>query len=99
MEINIAANTTCNVTSGTALILPASESNTKPEMALKLQDYFDSGTQMVWYIDPSTRTATVYHRAGEPTRVLTEDDTLDGEQVVPGFTMAIADLFRNMPVG
>ena len=75
-----------------------SAGNTRSEMVLKLQDYFQSGTRLVWYIDPPTRTVAVYHRAGEPTRVLTVNDALDGEQVIPGFTMAVADLFRNVPV-
>ena len=74
-----------------------SESNTKTEMAQKLKEYFDSGTRLVWYVEPEDRTVAVYHSAGEPTRVLDESGTLDGEQVVPGFTMPVADLFRGVP--
>jgi Uma2 family endonuclease len=74
-----------------------SATNTEAEMAQKLREYFPSGTRLVWYIDPATRTVAVYHAPGEPTRVLSESDTLDGEQVIPGFTMPVADLFRNVP--
>jgi Uma2 family endonuclease len=74
-----------------------SETNTAAEMAQKLREYFPSGTRLVWFIDPRTRTVAVYHVPGESTRVLTESDTLDGEQVIPGFTMPVADLFRNVP--
>ena len=74
-----------------------SESNTKAEMAQKLKEYFDSGARLVWYVEPKNRTVAVYHAAGEPTRVLDETDALDGEQVVPGFAMPVADLFRGVP--
>jgi Uma2 family endonuclease len=74
-----------------------SESNTAREMDQKLIEYFESGTRLVWIIDPPTRTVAIYHKAGLPTRTLNETDLLDGEDVVPGFTVAIADLFRNVP--
>jgi Uma2 family endonuclease len=74
-----------------------SQTNTAAEMAQKLREYFPSGTRLAWFIDPATRSVSVYHSPGDPTRVLTESDTLDGEQVVPGFTMPVADLFRNVP--
>jgi hypothetical protein len=50
-------------------------------------------------IYPRTRTVAVYHAPGEPTRVLQESDALDGEQVISGFTMPVADRFRNAPRG
>ena len=74
-----------------------SESNTRREMAGKLRDYFGSGTRLVWYVDMRARTVAVYHKPGEPTRVLTAADALDGEGVLPGFCLAVADLFRNVP--
>lgn len=74
-----------------------SESNTPAEIDQKLREYFQSGTRLAWVIDPRARAAAVYHAPGEPTRVLSESDTLDGEQVVPGFTLPVADLFRNVP--
>lgn len=74
-----------------------SASNTRAEMEQKLREYFESGTPLVWIIDPAPRTVAVYHGPGDPTRVLKEADTLDGEQVVPGFSMPVADLFRDVP--
>ena len=74
-----------------------SESNTRTEMAQKLHDYFDSGTRLVWYIDLRTRTVAVYHKTGEPTRVLGEADALDGEDVLPGFSLPLAEVFRSLP--
>ena len=74
-----------------------SESNTPAEIDQKLREYFQSGTRLVWVIDPRPRTVAVYHAPGEPTRVLQVSDALDGEQVVPGFLLPVADLFRNVP--
>jgi Uma2 family endonuclease len=74
-----------------------SESNTPAEIRQKLTEYFDSGTRLAWVIDPAKRTVAVYHGASEPTRVLDEGGQLAGEEVVPGFAMGVADLFRNVP--
>src|SRR3954471_12906703 len=74
-----------------------SEGNTAAEMEQKLREYFQSGTRLVWFVDPARRCVAVYHAPGAPARVLQESDALDGEQVIPGFSMPIADLFRNVP--
>ena len=76
-----------------------SEGNTRAEMAQKLREYVDSGTRLVWYVEPPARTVAVYHKAGEPTRVLTEADALDGEDVLPGFALAVVEIFRGVPAG
>ena len=76
-----------------------SEGNTIEEIAQKLREYFQSGTRLAWIIDPSTRTVAVYHAPGAPTRTLNEADQLDGEQVVPGFSLPVANLFRSLPQG
>jgi Uma2 family endonuclease len=69
-----------------------SVSNTRAEMARKRQEYFASGTQLVWLVDPRTETVAVYT---DPTAhvTLTTADTLDGGAVLPGFTVPVAELF------
>lgn len=74
-----------------------SESNTPAEMEQKLREYFASGTRLVWFVDPRARTVAVYDAPAAPTRVLGEADALDGMDVVPGFVLPVADLFRNVP--
>lgn len=74
-----------------------SESNTPREIAQKLREYFESGTRLAWVIDPVPRTIAVCHGPGEPAAVIEESGSLDGEPVLPGFTMPVADLFRNVP--
>jgi Uma2 family endonuclease len=69
-----------------------SQSNTKGEMDRKRQDYFRTGVELVWFVDPEKRTATVYTSSTEST-VLTEDDTLDGGSVLPGFTVPVRRIF------
>jgi Uma2 family endonuclease len=70
-----------------------SPSNTKREMSRKLREYFEAGTRLVWYIDPDPRTVSVFTNPGEPTGVLTANDTLDGGDVLPAFTLPLKDLF------
>jgi Uma2 family endonuclease len=73
-----------------------SPSNTPGEMRGKRDDDFRAGVSLVWEIDPRTRTVAVYHRAETTDAVLTIADTLDGEQVLPGFTLPLADLFGEL---
>ena len=73
-----------------------SEGNTAAEMRQKCREYFASGSKLVWIIDPPTRTVAVYTAATPvPGRTLAESDSLDGGDVLPGFTIPVADLFRN----
>jgi Uma2 family endonuclease len=70
-----------------------SPSNTKREMSRKLREYFEAGAGLVWYIDPDPRTVAVFMNSGDPIAVLTTSDTLDGGEVLPGFTLPLKDLF------
>ena len=67
-------------------------SNTKKEMDQKLQDYFASGSRLVWYFDPGPRTVTVF-TAPEQSTILREDQTLDGGAVLPGFALPLRGFF------
>jgi len=72
-----------------------SESNTDAEMERKRQDYFRVGVRLVWEADPETRTVAVYT---SPTDVvtLTQADTLDGGDVLPGFVLLLRDWFAEL---
>lgn len=67
--------------------------NSKAEMDRKLREYFDADTRLVWFLDPKTRTARVFTSPRRGTR-LTEDDSLDGGEVLPGFLLPLRELFR-----
>ena len=62
------------------------------EVQDKVRDYLTAGVGLVWVVDPQTRTVTVYESLARA-RVLLEDDKLDGGEVLPGFELALADLF------
>jgi len=59
------------------------------EKALK---WLDAGAKMVVIVDPSEQDVTLY-RSREDVRVLTKNETLDGGDVVPGWTMPVKELF------
>ena len=69
-----------------------SPGNTEQKMTAKVREYFKSGVRMVWVVDPDERTVTVYRQPGEG-RVLWEDATLDGEDVLPGFRCRVGEFF------
>jgi Uma2 family endonuclease len=70
-----------------------SESNTMREMDRKLKEYFEAGTSLVWYVDAEARTISVYT---SPTAmlVLSEDNILDGGDVLSGFQVRVGDVFE-----
>jgi Uma2 family endonuclease len=58
----------------------------------KITDYVNNGVDLVWLIDPEARTVTVFRRDKGP-YMLTEDQELTGEDVLPGFRCRVADFF------
>ncbi len=70
-----------------------SETNTRSEMDAKLRRYFESGVQLVWYIDPATRSATSYTGVDQ-SREIKPDGNLDGDQILPGLKISLDQLFR-----
>jgi len=55
--------------------------------------YIEAGTQIVWVIEPGSKTVTVY-RSETDIKLLTREDTLSGEDVVEGFSCQVAQLFE-----
>ena len=55
--------------------------------------YLRSGTRLVWVIEPVAKTVMVYRSETDST-VLNYEDTLTGEDVVPGFSCPVAQLFE-----
>ena len=68
-----------------------SESNTPTQIAQKIREYLGAGGKAVWVIDIDARTLTV-HTADAPPLVLTDADTVDGGEYLPGFAGAVADM-------
>ncbi len=68
-----------------------------PAFLDKIQFYLLYGVRLVWVIDPATATVVV-QTPGEEARVLQTGDTLDGGEVLPGFSVPVADIFAQMPI-
>ena len=62
------------------------------EVEEKVFEWLNAGTAMVVLVNPRNRTVTTY-RSRADIAVLTEGDTLDGADIVPGWTMPIGGLF------
>jgi Uma2 family endonuclease len=58
----------------------------------RVRDSLDGGSRLVWVIAPRTRTATTYRPDGSA-RLLRAHEALDGEDVLPGLRVPLADLF------
>lgn len=64
------------------------------EIAAKRGDYFTAGTLVVWDVDPVAKTVAAY-RSTAPDKpvIFHEGDKADAEPAVPGWRMAVTDIF------
>lgn len=69
-----------------------SPSNSVTEILDKAADYLAAGTRLVWVVEPRRRRVTVYRSRSE-IRLLSEEDELDGYDVLPGFSATVAEIF------
>lgn len=69
-----------------------SPSNSMKQLKAKAKEYLFAGVRLVWIVDPEDRTVTIITEPLE-SRTLEADATLDGGDVLPGFTCKVADLF------
>lgn len=70
-----------------------SPSNSYPDMQRKAEMWLGFGVRQVWNADPEHNTITIY-RADTAPVTLAEDDTIDGGDLLPGFTAPVWSLFR-----
>lgn len=68
-----------------------SPGNSDSEMRLKTASYLYAGTT-VWIVDPERKRVEVY-TPGKPPFTVGLQDTLSGGEVLPGFTLAVKDVF------
>ena len=71
----------------------ASENQFAPGMGVKAHLYLRFGTRLVWVIWPRYKRVDVWRPGDDAPTALGVKDTLDGEDVVPGFTYAVSRLF------
>jgi Uma2 family endonuclease len=73
-----------------------SPGNSNPEMAAKAQMWLSYGSKIVLVLDPVPVTVTIYRPHAEPV-VLGENDELDLDDLMPGFSCPVWRLFRQQP--
>jgi Uma2 family endonuclease len=86
------------VTQGPMHVIPdfivevKSPDDTYEDMREKARFYTERGVRLVLLVFPRPRLVEVY-RPGLPSEILTVDDTLEGYDVLPGFSLPVARLF------
>ena len=69
-----------------------SPNDRRREVREKVEEWLNAGVRLVWVLYPATRTAMVYRSLSDVTN-LVEGDFLDGEDVVPGFSCRLGEIF------
>jgi Uma2 family endonuclease len=71
-----------------------SPGDTWSEVTQKLRDYFAIGVQLIWVADPAASIVYAY-RSMTAVREFTEQDELPGDEILPGFSVPVAQLFED----
>ncbi len=59
----------------------------------KVESYMTDGVRLVWVFEPRTQTVTARTLGSAQATILHADDTLDGGDVVAGFSVRVGDVF------
>jgi Uma2 family endonuclease len=73
-----------------------SPSNREREMQERVQSFLAAGTRIVWVVYPVTRVVDVYRSNADGSltlRTVPFEGALDGEDVLPGFSLPVKDIF------
>lgn len=62
------------------------------EVLRKVGEYLEAGARLVWVVDPETQTVSA-HRSLHDVRVYHAEEELPGEDVLPGFSLKVAEIF------
>lgn len=63
------------------------------QVSEKIEEYFRSGVRQVWVVYPGTSKVYLYD-SSTSVRILQVGDDLDGGSMLPGFRLALEDLFQ-----
>ncbi len=69
-----------------------SPSDSVQDLEVKVDQYLVSGAKQVWIVSPNTKRVYVFSPSSQP-RIYDETQTLDGGDLLPGFSVKIADFF------
>lgn len=69
-----------------------SPSDKEEDINEKLKSYLAAGVKLVWIVDPTFRTITVYRADAEP-ELFNTTQTISGEPHLPGFSVSVKEVF------
>jgi Uma2 family endonuclease len=69
-----------------------SPSDVLTDVVVKMEEYIANGYLLAWLIDPKTETARAFRADGSVSVANTFAETLSGEDVLPGFTLALSTI-------
>jgi Uma2 family endonuclease len=70
-------------------------SNTRAEMSRKRREFFHAGVELIWMIDPRSRTVAVFE-SSEKLTMFDEFGVLSGGNVLPGWSVDLEKLFARL---
>ncbi len=77
------------------LVSPSDLTNQRYEdLQNKMQEYLDNGVKLGWLIEPSAKKVEIY-RLGQSVELLNNPQTLSGEDILPGFTLDLTEIFTD----
>ncbi len=71
-----------------------SPSDRADEVQAKIHDWLRAGVRLLWYVDPATGITAIYRPDGGS--VLGPEQVLDGDAVLPGFSVRMQDLLDEL---
>jgi Uma2 family endonuclease len=71
-----------------------SKNDTATEIAEKVAGYLGAGANLVWVVEPA-KDAVVEHRPNSLPKTWQQSDPLSCDDIIPGFRLMLADLFRD----
>lgn len=69
-----------------------SKNDREKQVLEKVGEYLDAGVRLVWVVRPKNKTIAIYRPNGD-VDLLRADDTLTGEDVLPGFSCSVFEIF------
>ena len=72
-----------------------SPSDTIEKLHEKIVDYFENGARLIWVVNVEEQFVLIYH-SSQPDQLLRSGDMISGEEVIPGFTVPVSELFAEL---
>ena len=73
-------------------VISSDSSTERDKLRIKITNYLSVGT-IVWVVKPEDKLIEV-HEAGKKVRIFREKDTVSGGELLPEFSMKVADVFE-----